>query len=308
VLTLPADALMKNLQIPFAASPSYLFCLRYWLERLTSRSITGLLRVAGDAPTDGKSLLNWRRSVFVIDQLALAAPHQFRVEMGPLPRWEWPIAPLLNVATQDRSSAPSQHHKKEQVLERSLTDSEEARASFGATVGPIGPFLRQLPLGMFSGEKSKKNRWTPGGASQIDLWTTSMGGETIHLFELKAEGNSSAGMLPQVVYYARLLHYVRVGIGDGRTIAGAHPSLGAIRAAQRIRMWMVGPVVHPLLLFRGNSPLEWLNAAFASQDLEFGILPLELKPGGQWSRWCWDRQWPDPSIVALRCAAPPITA
>jgi hypothetical protein len=293
VLTLPAEALERNLQTQLAASPSYLFCLGYWLEYQTGRPISCLLRVASRTSANRPSLPHWRRSVFVIEQFVLAADGRFRVTMGGgLPRWEWPKEPLLNVATRDRSNAASAAQGKEHLLEVSLSNSDEARLDFGANVGPIRRFLRQLPLGMFDGQKSREGQWTPGGKSQIDLWTSSKDRETIHLFELKAEGNSPAGMLPQAIYYACLLHYLRVGVGDGKTIAGADRSLDAIRSARRIQMWLAGPGIHPLLLNDGKSPLERVNAAFASGDLAFGILPLELNADSQWSRWCWDRRWP----------------
>jgi hypothetical protein len=135
---LPAEALEKNLQTQLAASPSYLFCLGYWLERQTGRPTTCLLRVKARTSADQASLSHWRRSVFVIEQLVLAAAGRLRVAMDVgLPGWEWPKEPLLNVATRDRTSTASAAHGKEHLLDVSLSNSEEARLDFGTNVGPL---------------------------------------------------------------------------------------------------------------------------------------------------------------------------
>jgi hypothetical protein len=51
-----------------------------------------------------------------------------------------------------------------------------------------------------------------------------------------------------------------------------------VRAAKRIRMWLLAQEVHPLLLRDGRSPLEWLNIGLKDTGLDFGILPFELGP------------------------------
>jgi hypothetical protein len=296
VLTLPAESLSGNLQDRVPASPSYLFCLGYWLELIAGHPINCLLRVTGRAPI---SRQHWNRAVFVIDQLERALPSRFRAEIAPDDRWRWPDAPHLNVALTARSNAAKANDKAEHILEMSLVENEEARANFSAEVEPVGQFRRQLPVGMFEGPKASTTHWTPGGASQVDLWTASLDGETIHLFELKAHNNKPLGMLPQAIYYARLLHHLRVGLDDGRTIAGTCLSLDSIRRARRIRMWLAGPHVHPLLRSGSNSPLEWLNAGFTTTDLRFDILLLEVTSTKHWSKWCWESRWPAQSEPAV---------
>lgn len=58
----------------------------------------------------------------------------------------------------------------------------------------------QLPVGLFtSGVISKKNTLTPRGASQIDLWQ--LDDKTMHIYELKVEGNESIGIISELMFY-----------------------------------------------------------------------------------------------------------
>jgi hypothetical protein len=54
--------------------------------------------------------------------------------------------------------------------------------------------------------------------------------------------------------------------------------MGIVRAANRVRMWLLAPEVHPLLRDKTRSPLEWLNAGLEGTGLDFGILPFQLGP------------------------------
>jgi hypothetical protein len=206
--------------------------------------------------------------------------------------WKWPLDPILNVARGERSNLAA-NPNPEHVLETFLCRDDAAREGLCAAIGRIGPVLRQLPVGLFDSEVSRGSRWTPGGKSQVDLWTTSEDGSTFHLFELKANGNVRLGIVPEAFYYLRLLHHVRVGLGNGGKIAGMSPALDAIRAAQRLRVWMVAPALHPLVLARGESPLAWLNEGMKDDGAEMGILPIELTDGVL-SRWRTDERWPRP--------------
>jgi hypothetical protein len=284
VLELSATTISKNFQTQMAASPSYLFCLGYWLD------MDCLLRVTGPIPTDGLRRLHWNRAAFVIQQLERASSGRFRAEIPS--GWTWPAVPLLNHERGRRSPKMRSGLTPERTLEISICQKHEAQKDFSAHVDEIGSFEHQLPLGLFDGVISRKSAWTPGGGSQVDLWAAAVDGMTVHLFELKANGNQPLGMLPQALYYGRLLHHLRVGLDDRRQIGGNCVHLDAIRQAKQIQFWLAGPKVHPLLLSGQRSPLARFNEAYRYEGLAFNILPLELTSQHHWARWSWEGRWP----------------
>jgi hypothetical protein len=99
-------------------------------------------------------------------------------------------------------------------------------------------------------------------------------------------------MLPEAIWYARLLHRIRIRIRirdfGGAPVEGGGEVMGIVRAAKRIRMWLLAPSVHPLLRDKTRSPLEWLTAGLNGTGLDFGILPfkpgalLTLQPEDRW--------------------------
>ena len=96
------------------------------------------------------------------------------------------------------------------------------------------------------------------------------------------------GMLSQALWYARLLHRIRVGDFGGKSVAGDGANLQIVRKAKRLSMWLLAPSVHPLLLHEGRSPHEWLQRGLMGSGLDFGILPfdsgavLRLRPENRW--------------------------
>ena len=290
VLELPIESLCGNMQDDLPASPSFLFCLGYW------SGASCLLRVTGDVPEHGSAARrHWMRSAFIIEQLKEAMGERFDVEARG--SWSWPEVPYLNKATSTRPSEPGEGGLPENILECSMDDDSPARQDFAAHVEPIQPFRRQLPLGLFEGEvrKSTSSCWTPGQKSQLDLWAPSANGHTMHLFELKAGDSQPLGILAQAIFYAGILHHVRVGLPGGRKLNANCENLDLIRAARHLRFWLAAPRLHPLLRSRDDrSPLELLNALHRNAGLGFAILPLETTADHRWSRWCWEKQWPAP--------------
>lgn len=151
---------------------------------------------------------------------------------------------------------------------------------------PIGVRGRQLPVGLFTKVVSKPTQWTPAGASQVDLWALSPDRVTLHLFELKVEGNMPLGILPEALYYTRLLHYVRTCGVDGRIVRGEGELDRILRdersPIRQISMWLSAPRIHPLLGPRFTegkgtkiraTPLERLNDAMSIDGVQFSVAP-----------------------------------
>lgn len=65
------------------------------------------------------------------------------------------------------------------------------------------PIYRQLPTGLFKGEKSEKTRIFTGGKSAIDLWTEQ--DKTIFIFELKAR-SKMVGIITELFFYANYMY------------------------------------------------------------------------------------------------------
>src|SRR5689334_1258545 len=126
----------------------------------------------------------------------------------------------MNAALSDRTADAHDGAKPEHRLETSLCRSPDARRGFEMIAGAIDGFRRQLPVGLFDGTVTKGSAWTPGGKSQGDLWARSSDGKVLHVFELKAAKSIPLGIVPEALYYARILHHVRTGLDDGRTIIG----------------------------------------------------------------------------------------
>jgi hypothetical protein len=288
VAAMDAPALELNLQHDAAAAPCFALCLAWWFERH---------RLLGDGPVRARVELpeGWapagehgRRSAFLLHELAHLLPERFT--LAPAPKLSWPAAPMLNAAIADRDSSARPEKGGEHAIEVAFTRQTDVPAQF-APIDAVEPLRRQLPLGLFDGAVSRATRWSPGGASQVDLWTRSRDGRTIHLFELKKDDNRKVGIIPEALWYARLLHRVRTRDLDGRDVAGGGPAMDEVRRAERIRMWLLVPDIHPLVLHGGDSPLAWLRGAQSGIGVSMGVLfygydpttgRVELHPDRRW--------------------------
>ena len=102
--------------------------------------------------------------------------------ISELPQWVVNY-PVTN--SQDKASTP------EALLEREII-----------SLLP-GFYDHQLPVGLFYKTKSEKTRRTPGGKSQIDLW--SVEGDTLNVYELKTDVNNQAGIISELMFYTNIM-------------------------------------------------------------------------------------------------------
>ncbi|MCW5817886.1 MAG: hypothetical protein KIT84_43200 [Labilithrix sp.] len=284
---MPAADLALNLQSDAAAVPSFAVCLAWWFEQFElvgAGKIRARVEVVGELPA-GEHV---RRSLFLL--------HEFESLLGDrftcAPRFAvpWPQQPFVNEAAVVRDGgAPPAGIDDEHALECAFTSQSHVVDEF-AKIDTVDEFRRQLPVGIFDGTIGRASRWSPGGKSQIDLWAVAVDGRTVHLFELKIANNVKLGILPEALWYSRLLHRIRIGDFGGRAVGGGGPAIDAVRKADRVRMWLLTPKLHPLLEHQGRSPLEWFRAGLAGSGLDLGILPFEIE--GDRVRLRVDRQWP----------------
>ncbi len=288
IAAMDASALGRNLQDDAAAAPCFALCLAWWFEHFhlfddqPVRALVELPRAWVPATE------HERRSAFVLHELAHLLPGRFACT--PASKMSWPTVPILNAAIADRETSARPENGGEHAIEVAFTRQADLPAQFAA-VDAIDGFWRQLPLGLFDGTVSSATRWSPGGASQVDLWARSRDGRTVHLFELKKAGKPKVGILPQALWYARLLHRVRTRDLGGRDVQGGGPEMDMVRRADRIVMWLLVQDIHPLLLLGDASPLAWLRDAMVGSGVSIGVLfydydtatgRVELHPGRRW--------------------------
>lgn len=268
-VTFPASVFDGNFQDNLAAAPFFALCFAYWHERRTGQATRVRARIAG-VPIDG---LHATRLRFVLHELIAALPDRFEVD--PPLAWPLPAGLTMNQQQAGRDTPTGRGLLSEAALERRIVATPALRADFNARVAPLAAFQRQLPLGLFAGPVATGNAVFPHGAAQVDLWSTSPDGRVLHLFELKTRKNAAVGILPEALAYARLMHHVRVG-----RIRGDGPGVVAARRAERIVMWLIAPEYHPLVLFRDDSPVRWINAGMAADGVELRVLPFDLADDG----------------------------
>lgn len=269
VATIDAALLTKNFQAASACGATYAWCLAWWL------GVPGCdveIVCSPDAPPapdpTQNTRLHWNRSVFVLAEYDRLLGDRFRLTLPRSP-WKWPADPVINAPLSARS-ATAGNRQPEHELEVRLTQDPEFRAAFGRAVEPLGPVQRQLPIGLFDRSVSGRTHHTPGGKSQVDLWALSEDGQTLHLFELKAPGNEPLGIVPEALYYGRILEEV----ARGRIRESVAAGFGNV---DKVVMWLLAPEYHPLLGASENSPLAWLRAGLQGSRLDVRFAPGSLR-------------------------------
>jgi hypothetical protein len=284
---MPAESLTLNLQTDAAAIPSFAVCLAWWFERFElfgPKPVRARVELTGALPRGEHA----NRSLFLLHELETLLRERFTV--SPSIGVPWPARPIVNESAVLReANAPANSVDDEHALECAFTTQPQVIQDF-APIELVEPLRRQLPVGIFDGAVSKASRWSPGGKSQIDLWTVSTDKRTVHVFELKIADNVKLGILPEALWYSRLLHRIRIGDFGGRAVLGGGEAIDSIRHASRIKAWLLVSKLHPLLEHEGRSPLEWFNEALTGSGLELGILPFEIDDGS--IRLRVDRRWP----------------
>lgn len=146
---------------------------------------------------------------------------------------------------------------KEAKLEKYLAESGWLANTFAlAKVG------RQFPVGLFQNEVSNKTKIFTGGKSAIDLVGIEPEQNRLWVFELKAENNSSMGMVSELLFYVSFMWNVVKGEFTHENyklqVEGRlhHLDLNDIK---KIRGCFLVPKFHPLL--DDNRVIDQMNAA-----------------------------------------------
>jgi len=124
---------------------------------------------------------------------------------------------------------------------------------------------RQLPVGLFHDEVKKDNEIFTTGKSAIDIWGISNQNDLL-LFELKDAGNTSVGILTELLFYCCVMRNVKDGIFKYEDPVDR--KIDAIKKTSRIKACFLAPRLHPLL---DEKLVQVLNNAIAPQ-VEFDYL------------------------------------
>ena len=274
-LELQREALSENLQTNTCSAPFFLLCFGYWAARFSGSDPLLRLRIQGSAPSDEKLSHHDTRARIALEALQVGLGERLQVQgLEPL---EWPKNLVMNAPRRKgayRGGRGEEHH-----LETQICQERHWAQTAPELCGPLGRLERQLPLGLYTGRVSATNTWTPRGGAQADLWATSPGGESFHLFELQTGKNAHLGALPQLLTHLWILNKAQ-----GGAIAGGGPGAQAVRRAQRLQGWWLAPRLHPLLMQGQDSPIRWLSAGL-KPHLDLGYLSFEETEAGEFGAW-----------------------
>lgn len=164
---------------------------------------------------------------------------------------------VVNYPKQECGKVSNPERNTEAVLERELV---ERWSRDGIIVD------EQLPVGLFrNGKVAEANALTPRHASKIDLWM--LDNDTIRIYELKARGNESVGIVSELMFYICTVKYMADGSIAYPDITEAKDhrhfkELADAIADKRIKHiigYFTAPGFHPLIETKNRSILEILN-------------------------------------------------
>ncbi len=294
-LTIPASVLWGSMQKNAPAAPSFGLCLAAWLEHADQIPTSVRVKVEGYPPRDRNDLQHFRRSMFLLSEYENLLEGRFVVKCDSSCRWHWPKNPCFNVEGKRKGRGRPQ--RKEARLARALVESLDARRRFSEEMSTILVFHEQLPVGLFDGTVEPENAWTVRGASGVDLWTLSRDRLHMHLFELKTSDKVMLGVLPEALYYVRMVASVR----DRPYIelAPSSQGLSTARRSKQFTMWLSAPPdsYHPLLWspqLEHSAPLAWLNDGLQKHKhgTTLGILPVKEGSDSKPPDWLCAQKWP----------------
>lgn len=250
-LFLTAKAVVCNMQNDIAAFEGWLLAFKAW------NCITGA-ELHWEIPAD-KNNGHYQRFLYRVTWFSKLFSSWFSVAPEChtyLDESKVKGALFVNSPAGTPKDAPADK-SKEAKLEKYLAASGWLANTFAlANVG------RQFPVGLFQNEVSNKTKIFTGGKSAIDLVGIEPEQNRLWIFELKAENNSSMGIVSELLFYvAFMCNVVR---GDFTHENGKPQVKGRLHHAElndikKIRGCFLAPEFHPLL--DDNRVIDLLNTA-----------------------------------------------
>ncbi len=176
-----------------------------------------------------------------------------------------------------KGKSKKEAENKEANLERHIIDNWKN----GKMLNTNEVFNHQFPVGLFIDKISENDLFTPGKASQIDIWKIT--GDTLRIYELKHEDNTNIGIISELMYYANVMHLL---LNDNihypslqvikKNLRGERDFYGKIldKTIKKLEAIFFANKFHPLITAKKDNILRLLNEnssgiKYYQQDLPF---------------------------------------
>ena len=241
-LSLSSQAVVRNMQNDTAAFEAWLLALKAWV------GIEDAV-LNWDAPEDARNG-HYQRFLYRVSRFSKLYSNWFRAAPESLSHLNESMVKgklVCNVATTSPNDSPNKA-SRESRLEKHLAKTGWLANTFSLNPDLVG---RQFPVGLFQGKVSRDTNIFTGGKSAIDLVGIEDQPKRLWVFELKADGNQSMGIVSELFFYVSFMRDVIDGKfsfqkTESPRIEGRlhHDCLAGIK---EIRGCLLAPKLHPLL-------------------------------------------------------------
>ncbi|PIQ13112.1 MAG: hypothetical protein COW70_06435 [Hydrogenophilales bacterium CG18_big_fil_WC_8_21_14_2_50_58_12] len=281
-LFLTRKAVVHNMQDDVAALEGWLLALKAW-------GVIGNVQLKWDVPEmldeDVVKKSHYQRFLYRVTWFEKLFGSWFKVAPECVEHLkaskvigESKVAPLRVNAAKKPNSVPDAR-SKESRLEEYLAEGWLAETFALNKVG------RQFPVGLFENTISQKTSIFAGGKSAIDLVGIEDKAKRLWVFELKAEGNESMGIISELFFYVLFMRDVILGAFELQDVEGdaeeGDAKKGRLTLGQQkrgeikeIRGCLLAPKFHPLL--DNNRVIDLLNTASWPGDFKIKFCAEKL--------------------------------
>lgn len=182
-IEIPATGLIQNMQHNDSAFEGWALCIKNCLKDLIDT-----VDIVWDVNAVPGENCHYKRFLYRIWKFTIS--------------YEWAICSNYSIieksldgliANIPLSTAKDIAENKEAILERQYIDDHKHEYDI---------MDQQLPVGLFNGDVCSSNRVTP--SSFLDIWAIK--DDTLHVFELKEQGNKTVGIISELMFYVNVMN------------------------------------------------------------------------------------------------------
>jgi hypothetical protein len=239
-LSLSSHAVIRNMQADAAAFEGWLLALKAWIR--IEKAV-----LHWDTPEDTNDG-HYQRFLYRVSRFNDLFSNWFAVAPESLTHLDESKIKGLVVFNAAKSPMDIPDDKsKELTLEKYLAESGWLATTFALNPDLVG---RQFPVGLFQKTVSRDTKIFTGGKSAIDLVGIEDQPRRLWVFELKADGNQSMGIVSELFFY---VSFMRDVIDLKFSPEGSSPRFEGrlhhsdLEGIKEIRGCLLAPMLHPLL-------------------------------------------------------------
>lgn len=188
-ITLSDAGVVANMQDNNSAFEGWAICLKYWLKDYIDTIV-----------------IDWNTRIELSNQNIRQHYERFKYRIHKFTKtYAWAHTKnycanfyeekmknwVINYPTQN---ADPNANNEEAILERNYIEMHK---------DCYDSINQQLPVGIFDEIICNSNSIMPGGKGQIDIWAIS--NKTLHIFELKVDGNEKIGIISELMFYVNIM-------------------------------------------------------------------------------------------------------